>query len=256
MDMPLSLLERTRIEKAAQDAGFDLASSVEDGWLLLRSSLFSHKVGVSSNAHGRYVVAIPVQSVISQIANEYSLEQALGGSTGSSVVTDIDGFEQLYDVLDRAASMLRVMNGAGLQHFQERTRTPPDATEVSRMVQQRVGQDVFRATLLEYWGGRCAISGLDELQLLRASHIKPWAKCDTDNERLDVFNGLLLAPHYDALFDAGWITFDEAGLVVISPSLKEGSRRVIGLRGDERLHTLAPEHARYLAWHRTHEFRR
>jgi len=256
MDMPLSLLERTRIEKAAQDAGFDLASSVEDGWLLLRSSLFSQKLGVAGDGQERYALAIPLQSVINHIAGEYSLEKAASNSVGSPAVTGINGFKQLYEVLDRAASMLRVMNGAGLQHFQERTRTPPDATEVSRMVQQRVGQDVFRATLLEYWGGRCAISGLDEPQLLRASHIKPWAKCDTDNERLDVFNGLLLAPHYDALFDAGWITFDEAGLVVISPSLKEGSRQVIGLRGDERLHTLAPEHARYLAWHRTHEFRR
>jgi putative restriction endonuclease len=29
-------------------------------------------------------------------------------------------------------------------------------------------------------------------RLLRASHIRPWAECDDDEQRLDVFNGLLL----------------------------------------------------------------
>ena len=50
------------------------------------------------------------------------------------------------------------------------------------------------------------MTGLDVPELLRASHIKPWADCGTDAERLDVFNGLLLAPHLDAAFDAGFIT--------------------------------------------------
>jgi putative restriction endonuclease len=46
---------------------------------------------------------------------------------------------------------------------------------------------------VDYWGGRCPISGVDQPELLRASHIKPWADCSTDAERLDVFNGVLLA---------------------------------------------------------------
>lgn len=41
-------------------------------------------------------------------------------------------------------------------------------------------QDVFREGLLEYCDGRCAISGLSVPELLRASHIKPWAHCATD----------------------------------------------------------------------------
>jgi hypothetical protein len=51
------------------------------------------------------------------------------------------------------------------------------------------------------------VTGLAITELLRASHIKPWAARDTDAERLDVFNGLLLAPHCDALFARGFITF-------------------------------------------------
>lgn len=38
--------------------------------------------------------------------------------------------------------------------------------------------------------------------LLRASHAKPW-KDSSDAEHLDVYNGLLLAVHLDALFDRG-----------------------------------------------------
>ena len=43
--------------------------------------------------------------------------------------------------------------------------------------------------------------------------MKPWAKCASDDERLDVFNGLLLSANLDAAFDAGLVTFDDAGLM-------------------------------------------
>jgi hypothetical protein len=75
---------------------------------------------------------------------------------------------------------------------------------------QRVGQDLFRDGLLDYWDGICAVTGLAVPELLRASHIKPWVDCDTDAERLDLFNGLLLAPKLDAAMDRGFITIDDA----------------------------------------------
>ena len=40
----------------------------------------------------------------------------------------------------------------------------------------------------------CAVTGVAEPRLLRASHIKPWAKCDTDAERLDVFDRVFFWP--------------------------------------------------------------
>ena len=57
---------------------------------------------------------------------------------------------------------------------------------------------------MEYWDSKCAVTGLAIPELLKASHIKPW-KDSTDEERLDIFNGLLLAPHLDAAFDRGFI---------------------------------------------------
>ncbi|HEY3452544.1 MAG TPA: HNH endonuclease signature motif containing protein [Myxococcales bacterium] len=90
-----------------------------------------------------------------------------------------------------------------LHAFEAKTSGMPRATEVDRVVVERVGQDLLREGLMDYWDGRCAVTGLAVPELLRASHIKPWADCETDAERLDVYNGLLLAPHPHAAFDRG-----------------------------------------------------
>jgi hypothetical protein len=121
-------------------------------------------------------------------------------------------------------------------------------------VVQRVGQDVFRAGLLDYWDGHCAISGLAVAELLRASHIKPWAACDSDAERLSVFNGLLLAPNLDAVFDRGLITVMEGG-VVVSPQLGEVDRRLLGLDVRLRVQRLEDAHQPVVRFHREHVFR-
>ena len=49
-------------------------------------------------------------------------------------------------------------------------------TEAERLVVQRIGQNIFRAALMDYWGGRCPITGITDPELLRASHIVPWAE--------------------------------------------------------------------------------
>ncbi len=124
------------------------------------------------------------------------------------------------------------------------------------MVVQRVGQDVFRAGLLDYWEGRCALTGLAVPELLRASHIKPWAECEADAERLDVFNGLLLAPHLDAAFDGGFITLADDGAVIVSEHLDTAARSLLGLTNSLRAARLPAGHRRYLPWHCERVFRR
>ncbi|WP_345797601.1 HNH endonuclease [Castellaniella sp. MT123] len=256
MNSPIPLLERTRLEKAAQDAGFDLRSQEEGSWLVFRSTAFSQALGVAATSQGGYRLGLTDSSVCRQIAAELGLQVSIQSEPWSVGLEGAADYEKLYHSIDRAADMFRVMAGIGLQHYRERTHTPPDATEISRLVRQRIGQDIFRATLIEYWGGRCALTSLDEPQLLRASHIKPWARCETDEERLDVFNGFLLAPHFDALFDAGWITFLDSGAIQVSPSLQLLQRKALGLHGNEALHSLSDAHLPYLAWHRKHWFRK
>jgi hypothetical protein len=117
---------------------------------------------------------------------------------------------------------------------------------------QRVGQDVFRGALMDYWGGRCSVTGCAEPLLLRASHIKPWALCETDAERLDVYNGLLLAAHLDAAFDAGLIDFDDAGQTRFAARFSPADRLAAGLHDALALAKLTPEHRTFFAWRRDH----
>jgi len=87
-------------------------------------------------------------------------------------------------------------------------------------------------------------------ELLRASHIKPWALCATDEERLDVFNGLLLAPHLDALFDGGWVTFSSSGAMLVSQSMHQDAMDTLGLQTDLGIQELSSAHQSYLEFHR------
>lgn len=135
--------------------------------------------------------------------------------------------------------------------FRSKTSTLPRTTEAERLVVQRVGQELFRSALLDYWQGRCCVTGLDVPELLRASHIRPWAKCETDEQRLDVFNGLLLAPHLDALFDGGWITFSDAGECSVSPALGQLRCEQLGLMAPIAIQGLRPEHRVFLEFHRS-----
>ena len=121
--------------------------------------------------------------------------------------------------------------------------------EAERMVIQRIGQDVFREALIDYWGGRCPITGITDRALLRASHIVSWADC-SDAQRLDVHNGLLLSALWDAAFDRGLISFADDGVVLLSPQLSESARQALGIAAAPRLAGLRDEHRANLARHR------
>jgi hypothetical protein len=99
---------------------------------------------------------------------------------------------QLHAALDRVYKLAVSLPDAPLTRFRIKTKGLPQTTEAEQLVVQRVGQDIFREALMDYWGGRCPLTGITEPALLRASHIVPWADCG-DEQRLDVHNGLLLS---------------------------------------------------------------
>ncbi len=118
---------------------------------------------------------------------------------------------------------------------------------MERLAKKRVGQDIFRASLDDYWGGCCPITGISDRALLRASHTKPWAECASDDERLDAYNGFLLAVHVDAAFDAALLTIDPDGTIRLSPKLSEKAKALLKL-GADRIR-IAEGHKLYLAHH-------
>lgn len=127
----------------------------------------------------------------------------------------------------------------------------PEPTERWSMVRTRLGQGEFRRKLIDYWK-QCAVTGCRLTRVLRASHIKPWRHC-TDDERLDVYNGLLLLPNVDSLFDIGLITIADTGEVQKSILLQYFDGDHFGIP-DNVVVSLEPKHQPYLEYHRTTVF--
>jgi len=126
-------------------------------------------------------------------------------------------------------------------------RSKLDITVKEQWSNIRIGQERFRKDLIKYWNGCCAVTGFQETRILRASHIKPW-RLSNDYERLDLFNGLLLIPNLDAVFDQALITFDEHGKIIIHPSFKKNAI-LLGITEDMAI-ALDDRHQKYMAYHR------
>jgi len=124
----------------------------------------------------------------------------------------------------------------------------PTVTERSGLVTSRVGQGAYRKRIIHRWEYKCAVTNFNKLDVLIASHIVPWAKA-TDHERLDVNNGLLLSPTYDALFDKHLITFDNKGKIILSDQIEQAAYQKIGVTGKEQILDLSRYNIEYLERH-------
>ncbi len=125
-------------------------------------------------------------------------------------------------------------------------------TERQAVTKARIGQGMFRQQLLEMWQG-CAVTDIRLQNVLRASHIKPW-RFSTNAERLDPYNGLLLLPQYDQLFDKGLISFDDKGALIRSKAIQRLEPRKLGIDVNDRLRALSKQHRAFLEYHRTEVF--
>ncbi len=133
--------------------------------------------------------------------------------------------------------------------------TSIDETTRKQVTEARRGQGVFRRRVLQV-EPICRITGIEKPTLLRASHIKPWRICDTAHEQLDGFNGLMLAPHADFLFDRGLICFEDDGRALFSSGLADVDARKLGLHQVERppRRPFRGESNSYFQHHRTNVF--
>lgn len=229
-------LDRLRLEKAAADCGFEMTAVPHAEGLELRSARFPETVLVRVTGEKSFEVTASDPAILDQ--------------TAGSGLLKVEGYGELYALLRTTAALARTKPNRVADEFKKKTATMPKTTEAERLVVQRVGQGLFRRALLDYWQGKCCVTGLDMPELLRASHIRPWAQCETDEQRLDVFNGLLLAPHLDALFDTGLISVTDGGAVLVSKSLSVPQRQQLGLVQEMAINSLRPQHLGYLGYHR------
>lgn len=120
-------------------------------------------------------------------------------------------------------------------------------TERETLAKSRIGQDLFRSMLFDR-DRVCAVCGIENHKLLKASHIKPWNKCSGKEDRLDVNNGLLLCAQHDALFDKGLISFDEDGRILITKYLSDSDLQILKI--DPTKTIKVPQGMKpYLKWH-------
>lgn len=255
MIAPLTL---TRLRKAAVDNGFDVELPQLDEWLCFISTKAPLKIWLSARNGSSLSVALSQSSVARELRDDVRSEtNTTDGPVPAGAVEriEVSNFDKLHQLLRRAFQLSRSLPYVPLREFEDKTAGMPRSTEAERLVVQRVGQDVYRQSLIEYWEGKCAISGLDVVELLRASHSKPWADCADDYERLDAFNGFLLAPHLDALFDQGFITIADDRVVVMSLALPNVALSALGIDLPMQVARLTDTHRKYLLWHRAHVYK-
>lgn len=92
-------------------------------------------------------------------------------------------------------------------------------TQRLQLAKARIGQGLFRKRVMLV-NSHCRVTGVEDSRLLIASHIKPWR--DASNaDRINGYNGIMLSPHIDALFDERLISFEDTGKMLVHPSLPE-----------------------------------
>ncbi|MEO5906317.1 MAG: HNH endonuclease signature motif containing protein, partial [Saprospiraceae bacterium] len=128
---------------------------------------------------------------------------------------------------------------------------PPNETERKGLVTSRVGQGAYRKRIIHRWEYKCAVTGFEKLDALISSHILPWAD-STNEQRLDIHNGILLSPTYDALFDRHLITFENSGKIILTDAIETKAFEKIGVTGLETIKNLSTFNFDYLEKHRLH----
>lgn len=246
VEAPQSFVTRQECDKVAFQNGFRRPHGETDGWRHYSSTTAQGSIWLAFDDASGWLIAIDHTGVIAELGLEPANIDGPGIARFRS-----ESLGTLYSVMPRIYELAASLPDAPLQEFIHRTRDLPKTTEAERLVVQRVGQNIFRERLITYWQGRCPLTGITDHALLRASHIKPWKDCETDDERLDVHNGLLLSALWDAAFDGGLVTFDDDGSPRFSARLSPAS--LANLQCEKSLH-LTDEHRGFLEWHRSKVF--
>lgn len=155
-------------------------------------------------------------------------------------------------ILEKKNGPLVLMYGKGKKEDYLKPKEKKKNIEINN---SRNGQGKYREQLLEQCP-YCPITMITDERLLIASHIKPWA-VSTDKEKIDPYNGFMLSPMYDKLFDKGFITFTNDKHIVLSNFISPQTWKKIGLKGNERFQMLPLDDQRiaYLNFHQQSVFK-
>lgn len=251
----MNSLETGLIRKSGYANGWELCLSESSEAVLLASARHPEKVKIAKQ-RGRNAWFVELHT--SRISAE--LIRSFPECHQDGQPFQCRSESQLGQVLRRAAELAHSLPNQAASNFHDRLakeleRIKDTGTEAERIVKQRIGQDAFRDALMEYWGGTCAVTGVSIPEVLRSSHAKPWSHCETDEERLNVYNGFLLSANLDALFDKGLITFAPGGELEVAPHLAPNELSRLSVGRHLKLRWIDPQHLPFLKYHRTNVFK-
>lgn len=159
-----------------------------------------------------------------------------------------------FETIESLKVFLNTLNGDKEESDTKKTTSHDSDKETDglSLVTTRIGHQALKEALHKYWDG-CSVTGYQNRSLLIASHIIPWS--EDKQSRLDLFNGLLLTPNLDALFDKGFISFNDNGEMLISEELQSKEYETLGLNHSLKLRKIEDQHRTYLKWHKENKFR-
>ncbi|KST59937.1 restriction endonuclease [Methylobacterium sp. GXS13] len=236
---------RSELGDALAEHGYRIGPEFADGWMFARSASTPGEIAVAAaSLVGPFFLSVEHAGV----GHELGAPLASPPARGHSVAFALTSRDTLAEAVKAAYRLSTSLPTLPLEFF-ERETAELRTTESDEIVRRRIGQDIFRAALLAYWNTRCPLTGIMEPELLRASHIVPWARCTSDAERLNVHNGLLLSALWDSAFDSGLVTFGDDGVPIVSPRLGAEAAAALNIARTPRLR-LRVESQERMRWHR------
>lgn len=182
----------------------------------------------------------------------FSVSQSFAEKILSITGLDQNQLDGLLSVGDGAASALQKLEDDIEQTIVNDTTI--DQTEKDSLVKSRRGQGKFKSNLKQIEKA-CRLTGVDDIRFLIASHIKAWSECATNEERLDGYNGLLLSPNADKLFDKGFISFTDKGDLLVSSQVEQSLLESLGIEPQKNVGDFVQEQKHYLKYHRENVFK-
>jgi putative restriction endonuclease len=128
-----------------------------------------------------------------------------------------------YDLADPAWSdyftglLQRLLGGPAEVDLTQPWGRPGPVYGDPRLAPYRLGQQAFRAVVLDAYDRHCAITGSKIRPVLQAAHVRPLPA--GGEHRLD--NGLLLRSDVHTLFDSGYLAVDPRHRLLVSPRLRQ-----------------------------------
>lgn len=237
----LAAADKTECGKIAFGNGFRLEREIDRGWLKYESAVISTAIWLSVDEQRNWLVAVD-STVIAEL-----LENVPSTVSGPGIARyHFSSLERCSEFVDQVYRVSASTQTDPQELFKQATAHLSEKTEIERLARQRIGQEVLRENLLKQHKTTCALTGINNKELLIVSHIKPWAKCESDKERLDLDNCLLLSALWDCAFDKGLVTIDQNGCPVFSGKLTAESKENLLWK---HAVVLNQNNLRYLKWH-------